>query len=473
MEKISKKIGLIIPLAIGLATILLLSSLDWEQSWFEPIALLFFIILTGLAIIDLKKTFLLLIAILPGSVILNEFKVNIANYIPSSQYYNLPINLVGIICFFLVILGVITIFLNYQKIKSVPLKLIISSYIIYVFFSIFWSVDKSASLSGIIYFITPFFVYIITYSYFSKKEDLIKIIAFSIISSVLPVIISIYQIITKDFFFEPDSTLERIKGPFTHPNLFGLYLFLVLALTISFYLAKNNATVKDNKLTIFYGLLLTVMLTLSYSRVSWASLALFLLLTTAARKAFFIFLAAISPIIAIIFSFVDNLRMRILELFNTAIFNSWIARKNIWKVAWGEMLKKPLFGHGAGSSETVIEAAKPWQGGSSIPHNDFMLYALELGIAGVVFFVAYTVGSLYNTYKIFQKEANKNISINVFGKTMEINFKILIFCILAILIATIPASFFESTSRRIINQIIIWAILGSLFNLQKLEQKNV
>ncbi|MDD5290790.1 MAG: O-antigen ligase family protein [Patescibacteria group bacterium] len=446
---------------------LALPGLDWQNDWFFVVASLFFIILLVVGFFSLEKLIILLIIALPTFLKLNNFKLDVAKYFPSLKYYNLPINLTAIICSFLILLGIMAVFWQWPKVKTLPLKFILLLYSIFLIISMAWSENLSASLSGLVYSLAPLAIYIITYSYFSNHQGLIKIILASLISALAPLAIAVWQIATGAYFFEPDSSLARITGPFVHPNLFGLYLFIILGLTFSYFLAKKNKGLKNNFFLFLFAAAMAVILILTYSRVSWACLVLFLLIFTVLARYLLIFLAVLAPLAFFILAIFESIRSRVTETFASSFFNSWIARKNIWRVSWEEIMKKPIFGHGIGTSEMVIENAKNWRGGTSLPHSDFFLYGLELGFLGAVFFLSYTIGAIYYAGRTFLSLPDGNIKINAFGQEIEINFKTLAFGVLALLLSLILASFFESVSREIATQIIVWAVLGSLFSLKK------
>ncbi|MFA4941312.1 MAG: O-antigen ligase family protein [Patescibacteria group bacterium] len=467
MRKTTKIFFFILLLATASFLLLSLPNLDWQNDWLFLLAFLFFTALLVVGFFSMEKLILLLIVILPAVLKFNDFKLDAAKYFPFLKYYNLPLNLTAIICAFLILLGIMTIFWQWPKIKVIPLKFILSLYSIYLIFSIVWAGDLSASLSGVVYFLAPIAVYIITYSYFSNHQGLMKIIFASLASALIPLAIAARQLITKEYFFEPDSSLGRIAGPFVHPNLFGLYLFVILGLALAYFISQKNKSLKNNFLLIFFVALAAIFFILTYSRVSWACLALFFVVFSFLARYLIIILAALAPFAFLILASFENVKLRITETFASSFFNSWIARKNIWQVSWEEIMKKPIFGHGVGTSEIVIEGAKNWRGGTSLPHSDFFLYGLELGSLGVIFFLSYTLGAIYYAGKTYLNLPNETTEINIWGRKMEINFKILSFGILSILLSLILASFFESVSRGIATQILIWAVLGSLFGLKK------
>jgi len=467
MQKATKIIYTILIILFTIFLLLTIPSLDWQNSWFASLSLLSIVLLLIMAIISFEKLILLLIIIMPIIFKFNYLKINIISCLPSLKNYTLLINPISVIYLLIIVLGIITIFEEWPKVKKMPLKFIILLTSIYVITSIGWSNYKNVSFIETIYFLIPFFMYLITYCRFSSAQGFIKILFAAIISSIIPLIAAIQQIITKQYFFEPSSSFGRLSGTFAHPNSLGLYLYVILCLSISYYLAKKNKKIQNNKLFILCILTILITFLLTYSRISWACLIVFLLLLTIIKHNLILLFAALSPVVAFISFTVENIKFRIQEIFSNALYSSWTARKNIWKISCSEIIKKPLFGHGIGTAETIIERAKTWRGGTSLPHNDIMLYAIELGASGVILFISYTLGAIYYTYKTYLALANKNTAINICGRKIEINFKILSFGILAMLLSIILASIFESASQKIIIQILIWSILGSLFGLKK------
>ncbi|MFH1523040.1 MAG: O-antigen ligase family protein [Patescibacteria group bacterium] len=337
--------------------------------------------------------------------------------------------------------------------------------------SLFWSDYLGDSLVGLVYFLPPLAIYIIAFCYFSGKEGLLKILLASLASSLVPVFITLYQIIHKQYFFSPDSNLGRLQGPFNHPNLLGLHIFVIIALFISYYLAKEDKKISHNLFIILYNLILLAILVLTYSRVSWACLGLFLLILVYIRRNLIALFIAFSPVAAILAISIKNIRLRIIETFSGSLFSSWSARLNIWKISFSEIVKRPIFGNGIGTSEKIIEQAKSWQGGTIRPHNDLVLYGLELGIIGIIIFFAYTIGIIYYCRKTFICLNNKYETVQIYNKKFIINFKILSFGIMAIFLSLLLANGFEAISRRIVTQIVVWAILGCLFSLKISEKK--
>lgn len=446
---------------------IILANTDYSTHWFMPAALLFSISFLTLAAVDFKKLILLQIIILPTVYYFNNYKINIAPYLPFFRDKTILLNPIAVIYLLIIFLGMIVLVENRKMLINLPLKYILLALTLLSLFSTFWSVDVNSSVIATVYLAVPFILYFIAYCYFSNPDDFLKIIYASILSSIIPALVGLRQFIAKDYFYEPDSSLGRIMGTLAHPNSYGLFLFLVISLMAAFYFANKDRKIKNHKLFFTYGAFLLFLLLLTYSRTSWICLLIFLIITIIKSKFLWLTLF-VSPLPLGALLLFENIKQRVLEPFNLAIFNSWTARVDIWKVSLFKINEEPLSGYGAGTSELVIGQSKTWDGGTSLPHNDIILHALELGAFGVILFCLYTMAAIVNVYKIYKRALNKYLPVKFFGHEIYINFKIFSFSILAILFALIFASVFESVSQKIFLQTIIWPVLGSLFGMREL-----
>lgn len=466
----SKKIYLALSIVLLISLPFLVADLDWSNNLLLPLAVLALAALFALAAFDFEKTFLLIILAMPAVSHFNSIKINVFNFFPFLNDHSFYLNASSAIYLIIILFGVLTILEKWHELRNLPLKYIILLACIYAAASIFWSTDAQASLTEFIYLLVPFFMYLIAYARFSDYGYFIKILLMASLSSIIPLIAAFAQLLSGSYFYEPDSSLGRLTGGLDHPNTLGLFIILIIGLIISFYLAKDKRGFKNNKLVFFFLAVLLFFLMLTYSRTSWVCLAVFaMLLIFLERKIIWPILASL-PIFAIAFLAFENIRNRVLEIFDSAIFSSITARLNIWSVVLKQIAEKPIFGHGVGTAESVIENAKTWNGGMSLPHNDYLLQVLELGAIGLILFCAYTFGAIYYAWQAFKNLGDKKTVINLYGREFNLNFKVLAFGVLAILIALLPATIFESLSQKIILQIIIWSLLGSLFSLKKREQ---
>lgn len=455
------KILLAFSLTAVLALLLTLGKVDFSRDYNIVAFYLFFIFASMFAIFNLKKTILTVLAILPTVIIFHNVKINLGMISEGFRNITLPTNFTSLITVFLIYLAAIAVLTNHSQVRKIPLKSVILPYFAFVLLSFFWSNDLSAGLIGIIYSFGPLAIYILTNIYFTSKDDLLAIWLTVIGSSLGPVAIGLHQLAVKDFFYEPNSSLGRITGSFVHPNLFGLYLFIVIALLITLYSALGQTMASKNKL-LAYSLPLSLVFVLTFSRTAWICALIFLTLFAFLEKQIFVLMGLLAPIALFMSVFINALRERIWGISNYIFFNSVIARQNIWRVSYKEIQKAPILGHGVGTAESVIDNAKDWVGGTSLPHNDFIMHALEFGIIGLLLYLNYVIQTVRKLFRVYVHADNASTRQSFAGLDFNLNFKTLAYGAFAIFLALEAATIFESVSREIILEISIWAIIGSL-----------
>jgi len=451
----------IIALIAFLAIILIftLAKIDIGIYWYLPLAIfaLIFLLLAGLP--DTKNIFFLILTILPAIFTLNNLKINLIQFINLNLEFSLLVNPASLLYTIIVLFFLYTLVFNLKKIKTAPLFYIMLFFVVYAGLSIFWSPDKSLGVLEIIYLLTPLSAYFISYVHFKSPKDILKICWLIIISSFLPLILGLSQYLNHDFFYEPDSFLGRLTGSFAHPNSFGLFLVLIIAVAITTYLSAKEKITGEKKIILFAVASLSLLeLILTYSRVSWLSLVIMLAGFALWRRKIIKTAVFALPIAMIIIFLFEIIRDRIWELFSFSLFDSWLARKNIWKIAWEQVLKKPLTGYGLGTAEKVITAGKTWLGGSVLPHNDFLLNLLELGAVGAIFFLALIIAPFYYLVKF------------LFSPKVIPGAKPFAVSLLIILISFLPAYVFESFSQKIVTQIFLWSLIGAILGQKPIHK---
>ncbi|MFH1583222.1 MAG: hypothetical protein ABIB72_02800, partial [Candidatus Falkowbacteria bacterium] len=329
--KISKKIYITLSAIMLLSLPFFANGLDWSTGYLLPLTVIAIAAVLAVAAISFKSCILFIVLILPAIYHYNFLKINIFNYLPFSNDYTFYLNPASVIYLIIILFGLLTLLEKWRDLKSIPLKYIMPAAVILAGASIFWSSDPKISLIELIYLIVPFSMYLIAYFYFSDQTSFLRLFLISILSSIIPIITAIFQLASGSYFYEPDSSLGRLIGTLDHPNTLGLFLFLILGLSISFYLAKADRNFKNNKLIFFYITVLLFFFVLTYSRTSWLCLGVYIiLLIFLERKIIWLLLASL-PLAAIMFLTFENIRDRVLEIFDNALFNSMTARLNIWR----------------------------------------------------------------------------------------------------------------------------------------------
>ena len=278
------------------------------------------------------------------------------------------------------------------------------------------------SLEDIIRILTYSILYWIGYEYFSSLHGIRRIWHAFIPIGIVITVIAFFQYLQGTGNFETIAFPNRIQGPFPHPNIFGFtaaFLTVALAGLVMFY--KKSGILKSHPFQnheyelfkIKTSLILAVItavglfagLVLTYTRGAWLSFAIgavafFLLL---ARKTF-TKIVVISILIAIgvasfsvIFSG-DSLinQASVFAPIQRIIKTSFVpeddtvsGRFDLWEWGWEIWQQYPLTGVGLGNYHRAMafHLRRPLEEGLN-PHNDYIRFLVEGGIAGFLLFVA-------------------------------------------------------------------------------------
>lgn len=129
------------------------------------------------------------------------------------------------------------------------------------------------------------------------------------------------------------------------------------------------------------------------------------LLAAPKRWAWAVAIGAVAGVLALLL-LADVASQRIAQVFSEAanyregdVLTSTGARLHMWVTSWQLWMQAPWFGHGTGAYHDLAKAAfnndTMCQVGCFHPHNQFLFFAVDHGLAGVVFFSAYLLAAVY------------------------------------------------------------------------------
>lgn len=270
----------------------------------------------------------------------------------------------------------------------------------YILLGIVFSKYKLVSLLyATIYFLC---LYSFLYSYkkfdksFKYKDFITKISLFVFLIGLLQYFSPQFTIPSKWVDLTNYSINKRIYSTFFNPNVFGFYInFIVLSICVS---ERSNL----NKLTLITGI---ACLVLTFSRASWVSLILSLLITGFIEKKYFKYALYISIII-----FLSDYLLGVGRLnLNKAVEDSSFAyRLEIWRTTLLITRDNFLCGIGFGTlKEYVTIYSTIVKNNIEHSHNIYLQVFLETGLVGFVLFSIFIkniVIKLYN--KVFVDKNN-------------------------------------------------------------------
>lgn len=275
-----------------------------------------------------------------------------------------------------------------------------------------YSLSSLTTLIESIKFINIIAIFAIAYTsikehIFSIKELLLAIV----ISAIIPAAFGLWQIVAQGGI----STFGlhgRIYGTFAHPNVFAFFIVSLLFLHIQFGAIKPLAMWEKSK-DIYYGIyvLLFGLLIMTYTRAALVGFLIFLLVLGVLkyRKLLAVTIATVVGFYLLYFP-VNAFLIRTMNYSLTEI--PIIARvtsvnEDADSFAWRQALirenipiiyNNPVLGYGYGTFPLVWEDARGDQhfwDDSAEAHNDYLRFAVEIGVVGLVLYGALLLLLLY------------------------------------------------------------------------------
>ncbi|MCX6761360.1 MAG: O-antigen ligase family protein [Candidatus Moranbacteria bacterium] len=424
-----------------------------------------FMFLSALAFWDMKKVLWTILFFLPLIFGLSNYQINISSFFQGIVNINdLYANPFSLTCLFLIFLATIELIRRGKKMTKIPLFFIL---LLSALLSVIVLLPSRYLTSGLVfevYLLAGFSVYFLSYLFLGSKENYLKTIFVIIFSAIIPAGVGIFQFLTGNYFFENDSDLGRIAATFPHPNTFGSFLFVVLALfLITFFAIKlENKLTNFSKLIIyFFAAILGLLLILTYSRTAWSGLLVAVLAIFILKPRFRLLMTYCGLLLAGAVMLFEKTRERILGIFEHHMFDSMYGRYEIWDMALYRSWKKPFIGYGIGSFSEMIKDTQGKATGNVYPHNDLIRFFLEGGILGVTLYLLYLIGALYYSTKSFLHYPETSEKISFWGKRFDVELKTLGVIPLVLFGSTIVISMVESPSMDFTFQLLSWVLLGS------------
>lgn len=220
-----------------------------------------------------------------------------------------------------------------------------------------------------------------------------------------------------------DGAMQRLAGsPYDIINPNGLAYIIIVCVAFMFYLYNENKAWTMVSLigvpACFYALSLTG------SRSGYVCfLILIIIRVYHSKKKTFLSAAFIIALFAIFTNMSDVQKDRLVSIYDEDAqnFATADARKAGIVADFNVFLRRPLFGHGLGTS---YEAISNYSGRALFSHNVYTEVLIELGIVGFIFFIRY----LASIFKILRNTSNmlKNNSNTFNYKLSQAIFNILV-----------------------------------------------
>lgn len=375
--------------------------------------------------------------------------------------FSLPLSqMLGIL---LVVYGIIFFSVNFRRRKffhgpAVSLFLVL---FLWGVFSPFYSpIDNESSLvlRECLRLFGIFFLFVFSYHTIRNKTLLQGIFVTFFVSSILPVLLGIYQFIFGIGYTDEAFSVPRIFGTFSHPNVFSLYLFCLIVLAFAYRRIFTQSPAERyvmSGLIALYGILLV----LTYTRVSlFITLFFFILLAFFQNKKLLIPLL-IFPLV--VFLFIPSIQERFSDIIELRSSSSLAWRFALWNDAIQSVLSqgRTFFGYGMGSFSSVVEGMRGNKLGSTDPHSDPIRFFVEGGLVGIGIYV-FMIATLFRNIRVAWKSGADD-------PLLKEMFPIVFSFFAALTLAGFTDHIYSNT----VIQWILWIILGATFSLAR-ENEN-
>lgn len=380
----------------------------------------------------------------------------------SAQYwtvtlFNVTLSLSQLLGVGIALLGLIALILHFDKLRRFPLLIPFLLIFFWGLFTLSYSISPRATLYELLRFFDLFVIGFLAYLSINRYRDFRTLLHAIFASSLLPILFGLYQFILGIGLQDENVSIPRIFGTFSHPNVYSLFLFAMIALATLY--AIIYAKTREARLLIgSYLVLLMVTLVLTYARIAWIALFIFLGLLTLWRARFLILPLVLIPLVLITFS--PTIRDRVTEIFNPTPDSSITWRQTLWH----DMLLKTdydnreILGSGMDTFRISSEQLRGVRFGSNDPHNDFVKFYVEGGVVGVSILLLYLGAFIFLVTRIVLTTPSHSLRAlaTIAG-----------FVIVTLLLASLSDNVFKNTPV----QWVLWSLLGGLLALQRESTK--
>lgn len=428
----SSRQGLYTVLAL-LAILGLAATIAGGMSWVVFAGFVFSLLFVGLFMTNIR---IFLIVFIAGRTILEAFLEPTRIPLGGSS-----IQLVGFLGAMILFGGFIYIVVNRVKIFEIsialPVFLLLASSLPTM---LVFSSNRVLGIKDWIGIASTFVLFILVASVFSQKRDVFILVGAFIASTIPPMLVGFYQFATGTGNLQTEG-FNRIYGTFIHPNSLASYLVIMLLLCIPLLLEADKPWHRVGLGILCGAMILSLVLT--YGRASWIGLlaGLMVLAVVRYRK-----MMIAGPIILVLMLI---LMPSIIERFQEALGYSQgegtlFFRVQMTKHLFSYFLENPILGSGLGSFSTFVEEG---MGYFYLPHNDYMRVMVDMGIIGLICYLAIWLNLARGAIRAYRMIDEKYI-------------KVLALVLLAVVVNYLVSSATENLFRQAIMQTYLWTLAG-------------
>jgi len=306
--------------------------------------------------------------------------------------------------------------------------------------------------------LASFVIYALAVHLFAGPRQMQRVVDVIAVSFILPAAFGLYQLATGRGVIRPDFAVRGVVGTFVHPNAFGFFLVIVIAL----FLGQALFQAGRRRAAAVAGLCIALVLLVgTYARVAWAGALVVLFAVGILRARILLLLLPLGALI--IFGLVPSVGERLADPLASGgsladrLYNLWPATLQSWLSATGAeggsflVALNRLAGLGPG-----VGPALGRYGLQAVPHNDYLRVLVEYGIFGLTLYLALIsvlAVMAFRTWREFRErnQAAAAVALSFFALT------------LAFPVMSITDNVFAHTA----NQVYFWTLAGLTVAMSK------
>lgn len=319
-------------------------------------------------------------------------------------------------------------------------------------FSMCNSIDLIESIAHLLRLIGWLSIYILVFNLTKTKEDIKKVIITLILSSIIPLLVGYYQLFTNTGAIDELRKLNRITSVFAgQPDTCAVFFSLIFFIILILYMLSRNLRIKILSSVVMLCILVLIIFT--YHRGSQIGLVLGMMVVSTLHKKMIKIVIPLFLFVCLVFH--DEIANRIHDLFAPSEYSgsSLTTRVELWKISLKLLSERPINGWGIGMAKEAIGRYFPVK---MVPHNDYLRIAIEIGIFGVVLYLAFMLFEI--RYYFLKIVANINREFNTI--------------VLGLLIYFAIVSFGQNNFYNVNNMAILFSVLAISKKLNSIQSQN-
>lgn len=349
----------------------------------------------------------------------------------SSQYvsvtmYHITLSLSQLLGVGIALLGLMALILKRKALPAFPLLMPFLILFLWGGITLLYSIYPKVTLQELLRLFDLFALGFLAYVTVRTTRDFQHLLQAFFVSSVLPVFFGLYQYAFHIGLSDENVSVLRIFGTFSHPNVYSLYLFALIVFGSLYLLLFAGSGIKRIIMLGALGIFSTVLI-LTFARVAWIALFLFVFLVALFRYRLLLFPLLLLPVALSVFS--PTFQARVAESFQSNPDSSLVWRQTLWKdvTRYSIQEERLLLGSGMDTFPKVSESLRGTAHGPNDPHNDFVKFFVEGGIVGLGVFLIYlsSLGYLLiKKYKASKPESALRLAYGImfiFFLTLELS----------------------------------------------------